>query len=161
MNQINTKNGSTPRLDEVPFENVKGRSRWLFLLALSIEAAHRGSASNGASPSYEALLPFVRAVPAERESLREFVLSLPPPAQDDLLAQQARAQAEQNQYHWSQLLLQLRVAGLRRIDDWDIRCIHQLREIFPACVPRRLQNVPLYCRIAEPSGEWVVGPCRT
>ena len=97
----------------------------------------------------------------ERESLREFVLSLPPPAQDDLLAQQARAQAEQSQYHWSQLLLQMRVAGLRRIDAWDVRCIHQLRELFPACVPRRLQNVPLYCRIAEPSGEWVVGPCRT
>ncbi len=141
---------------EMYFETIKARARRIFVAAVEAEAAYRGVHSDGDSPSYRALLPFIRMVAAERDSLREFVLSLPAPAREDWLARQARGQAERNQYHWSQLLLQVRVAGQRRIDNWDIRCLGGLIELFPNCVPRSWRRATLYSYIAETSGAWRV-----
>lgn len=140
------------------FETIKARARRIFTAEVEAEAVYRGVHRGSDGPSYRALLPFVRLMAAERDSLREFVLSLPPPARHDWLAQQARWQAEQNQHHWSQLLLQVRVAGLRRIDDWDIRCVDRLIGLFPGCVPQSWRRAALCCRIAEPSGQWLVCP---
>lgn len=141
---------------EMYFETIKARARRIFVAAVEAEAAYRGVHRDSDSPSYRALLPFIRIVAAERDSLREFVLSLPLPARGDWLAQKARWEAEQNQYHWSQLLLQVRVAGQRRIDDWDIRCLGSLIGLFPDCVPMFWRRATLYGYLAEPSGEWHV-----
>lgn len=140
------------------FETIKARARRIFSAEIEAEAFYRGVHHGSDSPSYRALLPFVRLVAAERDSLREFVLSLPPPAPQDGLAQQARWQAEQNQHHWSQLLLQVRIAGLLQIGDWDIRCVDRLIKLFPGCVPQSWRRAALCCRIAEPSGQWLVCP---
>lgn len=158
MTKSHTSDANRRRPAEMYFETIKGRAQRIFMAAVNAEAAYRGIHRGGDSPSYAALLPFIRMVATERDALQEFVLPLPPPAREDWLAQRAHWTAQQGRYHWSQLLLQVRVAGLRRIDDWDIRCLHQLIELFPACVPKRWHGAPLCCRLAEPSGEWVVGP---
>ncbi|WP_298434987.1 hypothetical protein [Ottowia sp.] len=158
MTKVYTPDAHRRRPAEMYFETIKARAQRIFVAAVDAEAAYRGIHRGSDSPSYAALLPFIRMVAAERDAVREFVLTLPPPAREDWLAQRAHWTAKQGQYHWSQLLLQVRIAGLRRIDRWDIRCIHPLIELFPACVPKRWHNAPLCCRIAEPSGAWVVGP---
>ncbi|MCW5292664.1 hypothetical protein [Verminephrobacter eiseniae] len=132
--------------------------RRIFAAAIDAEAAYSGGHRGRDSPSYQALLPFLRMVATERDSLREFVLSLPPPPREDWLAQQARRQAEHNRHHWSQLLVQVRTVGLRRIYDWDIRCVDRLIELFPGCVPKSWHRAALCCRVAEPSGQWLLCP---
>jgi hypothetical protein len=152
----NPQPGTARHPAEMRFETIKARARRLFLAAVEAEAAYCGVHCDGDSPSYRALLPFIRMVAAERDSLREFVLSLPAPDRQDWLALHARGQAERNRYHWPQLLLQVRVAGERRIDDWDIRCLRSLIDLFPGCVPRSWRRAALHGYIAEPSGEWRV-----
>lgn len=142
MTQIHRPDVAARRPAEMDFETIKTRARRIFAAALEAEAAYRGVHREDDSPTYRALLPFIRMVAAERDSLRAFVLSLPIPAREDWLARQARWQAEHNRYHWSQLLLQVRVAGLRRIDGWDIRCLGSLIELFPGCVPRSWRRAP-------------------
>lgn len=158
MTHPNAPGAAKRRPAEMRFETIKARAQRIFTAEIEAEAVYRGVHRGSDGPSYQALLPFVRLVAAERDSLREFVLSLPPPARQDWLAQQARWQAEQNQHHWSQLLLQVRVAGLRRIDNWDIRRVYRLIELFPGCVPQSWRRAALCCRIAGPSGQWLVCP---
>ncbi|MDI9688523.1 hypothetical protein [Burkholderia cenocepacia] len=161
MIQPRTSGATARHPGELYFETIKARAKRIFADAVDAEAAYRGIHRGSDSPSYAALLPLIRMVATERDSLRAFVLELPPPAREDWLAQKAHWQAEQNQYHWSQQLLQVRVAGQRRIDDWDVRCLVRLIELFPGCVPRAWRHAPLSCRVAEPSGQWVVGPSAT
>ncbi|ASI68601.1 hypothetical protein BA022_08540 [Diaphorobacter nitroreducens] len=156
MPPTNTADVASRRPAEMYFETIKTHAGRIFSAAVDAEAVYRGVHHDGDSPSYRALLPFIRMVAAERDALRSFTLSLPPPHPSDWLAQQARWQAEHGRYHWSQLLLQVREAGLRRIDDWDVRCLCSLIELFPDCVPRSWRHATLYSDIAEPSGEWRV-----
>ncbi len=143
---------------ELPFDTIKARARRTFIAAVEMEAACRRAHCDGASPNYRALLPFIRRVAAERDTLCDFVLALAPPNRNDWLAQQARQLAEQGQIHWSQQLLQVRETGLCRIDRWDVRCVAQLIRLFPDCVPKAWRHAELVGYVAEPSGEWLVSP---
>lgn len=156
MPPTRTADVATRRPAEMYFETIKTRAGRIFSAAVDAEAVYRSVHRGGDSPSYRALLPFIRMVAAERDALRSCTLSLPPPRPADWLAQQARWQAEHGQHHWSQLLLQVREAGLRRIDGWDVRCLGSLIELFPGCVPRSWRHATLHSDIAEPSGEWRV-----
>lgn len=156
MNQTHRPDPAPRHPAEMDFETIKTRARRIFATAIEAEAAYRGIHRGSNSPSYRTLLPFIRMVAAERDGLCEFVPSLPVPAREDWLAQKARWQAEHNRYHWTQMPLQVRVAGLRRIDDWDIRCLGSLIELFPGCVPKSWRCASLHGYLAEPSGEWRV-----
>jgi len=141
---------------ELPFETIKARAQLAFAAALQAEGANPGFYLGKSNPSYNALVSFARMTAGEREIWRNFILTLPTPDRCDMTALKAHGNAEYGQHDWSLLLMQVRTAGLRRIDDWDIRCIDRLIDLFPNCVPRTWRKAKLTSYIEEHSGKWMV-----
>jgi hypothetical protein len=49
-------------------------------------------------------------------------------------------------------------SGLEKIELLDVRCVGQLIEQFPSCVPRAWCRAKLKATISDSSGQWVVSP---
>jgi len=104
----------------------------------------RGGFDNDNDPSFNALLPFVRMLGAEREELRKFADDFENPKHWDLIAHEAKAGSE-----WNQMLLRAREEGLKRIDNWDVRAVGSLIDLFPECVPKRDRTAAISCYMAD------------
>lgn len=127
------------------FETIKRNAKKIF----------EGTLAKGSKPSFDAVLPFVLAGQAERKELREFARAYEA-SPNDLLASRAKAEDGLDST-WSQVVLQAREAGLRLIDNWDVRMVGKLIELFPDCVSGRYHGKPLTCFVADnEAGDWMV-----
>jgi hypothetical protein len=145
-----------PRPAELPFEAIKARAQSHFARELEAKDANPGVYLGKKSPSDSALVSFACMPARERDALRNFILTLSPPARHDMTAVIADARAEGGLHDWSCLLMQVRTMGLRRISNWDIRCVDRLIELFPNCVPRSWRKAEFTGYVDDRSGGWMV-----
>lgn len=141
------------------FETIKANAKRLFVGAMAADWDRNphvllSPLQKGSTASFDAVLPFILASQSEREEMREFARTYQA-SEDDLLA--ARAKSDGKDSAWNQVVLRAREAGLQLINDWDVRMVGKLIELFPGCVPRRYVGAQLTCYIADNEDcDWMV-----
>lgn len=145
------------------FETIKANAARIYVEALcnwgSNLIPRGGTLSKVSEASFAALLRFIVANQAERQTLRDFTQVFATTAKPtDVLATGA------NNGHcfdgvWSQLVLRAREEGLDLIDRWDVRRVNKLIELFPEAVPAKYRNTRLNVYMADDEeGTWMVEP---
>lgn len=113
----------------------------------------------GTGPSFDALLPFITATQAEREEMREFAEAFQA-NKGDWLADAAKSDAKGSA--WNRVVLRAREAGLELIENWDVRQVRKLIELFPECVPAKFRGKQLTCFMADNEDcDWMVEVAET
>lgn len=142
------------------FEVIKQRAKKLYAGSLNRWDSPKqiyglGMLQKGSCPSFDALLPFVMATKGEREEMREFADAFQC-SEGDWLAKAAKADCKGSA--WNRVVLRAREAGLSIIDNWDVRQVGKLIELFPECVPACYRGKPLVCYMADnKASDWMVG----
>jgi len=145
------------------FEAIKTSAKKLYAQSLANWGSNflggSGLAGQGTAANFAALMPFIRAGEAEREELHAFAQTFGR-SEKDWLASAANGSG----FHaaWSQVVLQAREAGLALIENWDVRQVGRLIELFPDAVPARYRGKPLQA-FQEDSDDspWIVEPAAT
>lgn len=145
------------------FEAIKKKAKLLYAESLANwgYCFHGGAGLAGKTveANFAALMLFIRAGEAEREELRTFAHTFGR-SERDWLASAAHGSG----FHaaWSQVVLQAREAGLALIENWDVRQVGRLIELFPDAAPARYRGNPLRA-FQEDSADspWVVEPALT
>lgn len=126
------------------FETIKTRCKLIFLEGVEQFGGKGGEAA------FAALLPFALATQTERDEMRAFANSYTAD-RTDWLGRSAKTS------DWSAMVLRARQAGLKLIDNWDVRQVGKLIELFPACVPKRYHGKKLTCYLADcKRSDWIV-----
>jgi hypothetical protein len=124
------------------FESIKKNC-----MVLLVEGVAGGK---GGEAGFAALLPFALATKGERDEMRVFAENFKPD-RPDWLARSAKNN------DWSAMVLRAREAGLKLIDNWDVRQVGKLIELFPACVPKKYHGKKLTCYEAyNKHSDWIV-----
>lgn len=110
----------------------------------------------GSPSTFEALMPFINATKGEREEMRVFAEGFEA-KRGDWIALTAKAPDQRLDVAWAQVVLRAREAGLQLIDNWDVRMVSKLIEIFPDSVPASYRGKQLTCYMADnPDCDWMV-----
>lgn len=119
----------------------------------------QGALVKGSYPAFEALLPFILATQDEREEMRVFAHAFKGKP-GDWLANAAQSENDTRlDVAWNQVVLRAREAGLELIDNWDVRQVGKLIELFPESVPAKYRGKPLTCYMADNEDcDWMVEP---
>lgn len=129
------------------FETIKEKAKVLFREGV------QQYGGKGSQAAFDALLPFAVATKTEREEMRAFAEAFKSDG-SDWLAQSAKPE---NSDAWNQMVLRAREAGLQLIDNWDVREVGKLIELFPASVPAKYRANHLTCYMADNEGcDWMV-----
>jgi hypothetical protein len=131
---------------------IKKKALTTFLTAFDRVATMPGAAGTvDKSPSFSALLPFVRMLGSERQELREFADQFASQSWDTLAPQAKEGDA------WRQMLLRAREEGIKVIEAWDVRCIGRLIDLFPDSVPKQYRDAAMTCYMADDADStWMV-----
>lgn len=141
------------------FETIKTNAKNLFAGAFASDWNRSADTppcplTKGSPASFEAVLPFILSSQAQRDEMREFALQFKA-REGDLLA--ANATSDGKDSAWNQVLLRAREAGLQLIDNWDVRQVGKLIELFPGCVPAKYRAKQLTCYMADNENcDWMV-----
>lgn len=143
------------------FETIKENARKIFVGTMG--QWDRGPLTGfsplmkATSPAFTALLPFVLASRAERSEMREFASAFEA-SEKDWLANAANAKhGEGLDSAWNQVVLRAREAGVDLINNWDVRQVGKLIDLFPEAVPQKYRGVELTCYMADNEDcDWVV-----
>ena len=128
MNDI-TLNTEQLYPDVIPFDVIKSRAREMFEADLESALAYCERHRGDTVSKARMLFSFVYMVTG---------LIARPSEDDDTRLQQVRE------------------AGLRLIEHWDVRCVGQLVKHFPCCVPKFWQGAQLHCFTDDSSEQWLV-----
>lgn len=111
----------------------------------------------GSRSAFDALIPFVLATQDEREEMREFAQAFEAKPSDWLANAAKSDRGKPLDTAWNQVVLRAREAGLEIIDNWDVRRVGKLIELFPESVPAKLRGKPLICEMGvEGDCDWIV-----
>jgi hypothetical protein len=141
------------------FETIKSNAKKIFAGSLAADWVRNvhavpGPLAKGSRESFDAVLPFILMGQAEREELREFAEAFKA-SPHDWLANKAKSNDKDST--WNQMVLRARGAGLKLINDWDVRQVGKLIELFPGCVPAKYRGKPLTCYMADNEAcDWMV-----
>ena len=129
------------------FETIKEKAKVIFREGV------QQYGGKGSQAAFDALLAFALATKAEREEMRDFAENFQAHRTDWLAQSAKRDQPDQ----WGQMVLRAREAGLQLIDNWDVRMVGKLIELFPESVPARYRGKQLTCYMADNEDcDWMV-----
>lgn len=141
------------------FETIKNNAKKIFAGSLAADWVRNvhtapGPLAKGSQESFDAVLPFILMGKAEREELCEFAEAFKASPHDWLAN---KAKSDDKDSAWNQMVLRAREAGLKLINDWDVRMVGKLIELFPGCVPRQYVGKQLTCYVADNENcDWMV-----
>lgn len=125
------------------FEKIKQKAKLEFMAKFNAAASQPFIGED--SPSFQALLPFMRMLGTERDELREFADKFQNPKHWDWIANQAKGEGNL----WQKMLLKAREEGLKVIDGWDVRAVGRLIDLFPECVAKQYRNAAITAYMAD------------
>ena len=139
------------------FEKIKAKAKLEFATKFercaSVPGAGVGMGGLENDPSYASLLPFMRMLGAERHELQEFADGFQNPQRWDWIANQAKTEGNL----WQKMLLKAREEGVKIIDDWDVRVVGRLIDLFPECIAKQYRNAAVTCYMADNEDcDWMV-----
>jgi len=134
---------------EIKFKRLKlkAKEEWNKLVNALANAHYTYDNVTGGNYSvaaYDLVLSFVTMTYSERQSLREFASEFNGKTWDHL-ANYAKHDAN----HWAQMCLKIREDGLSIIDNWDIRKVKKLVELFPGIVPAKYAKAKITCDLVD------------
>lgn len=126
------------------FETIKANAKKIFYS--QVEQWDRIEAWYGNDAAFKAMLPFsMQGIEARRE-LADFAKSFQADAADTVAS---AAKSEGKLAAWNQMILKARESGLAIIDNWDVRQVLQLLDLFPKAAPAAYRKGQLRCYMAD------------
>ena len=139
------------------YESIKAKAKLIFAGGVADWPQLGASLAKGSSPAFQALLPFVLATKGEREEMRAFAEAFEAKRGDWVAGAAKSVNSPRIDVAWRQTVLRAREAGLQLIDNWDVRQVGKLIELFPDCVPAKYRGKQLTCYMADnEESDWMV-----
>lgn len=120
------------------FEDIKTAAIREYVNALTKDWELRGDMSQNV------LLPFFRMTSGDHEVLRDFANLYENPDRRDVIAHMAK-----NGNEWERMVLKAREAGRDLINNWDVRKVKTLIDLFPGCVAKQYRNAEITVYMAD------------
>jgi hypothetical protein len=138
---------------EIKFELLKRKAKEEFINL--VEICKRGDVYKASwVEPYEMLIAFSLMARDERKELRDFAETFQGKKHDYIAGHAKDGNA------WAQTLLKVREAGIDVIDNWDVRRVGKLVELFPSIVPQKFHNANIVAEMVDNETgddcDWVV-----